>query len=157
VVLEQETQDQYTHNMVEVAVVLVDRVLVVMLNQTPLKVEMVVLVFKFLLHLEIQQQLMIQVLSGILLAVEEDLLHQEQLRTQELLELVEMVVEEGVLIMMQQFLHLFNITLSMDLRIPEEVVEVPLDLLVIPTLECLYLLLLRVVLASFLSHTQLDK
>ena len=143
--------------MVEVAAVLVDRVLVVMLNQTLLKVEMAVLVFKFLLHLEIQQQLMIQVLSGILLAVEEELLHQEQLRTQELLELVEMVVEEGVLIMMQEFLHLSNITLSMDLRIPEEVVEAPLDLLVIPTLECLCLLLLRVVPVLFSSLIQPDK
>ena len=88
---------------------------------------------------------------------EEELLHQEQLRTQELLELVEMVVEEGVLIMMQEFLHLSNITLSMDLRIPEEVVEAPLDLLVIPTLECLCLLLLRVVPVLFSSLIQPDK
>ena len=73
-------------------------------------------------------------ISG-LLVVAVDLLLQEQLRIQELLELVVLVVEEMVLIMMHQSVHLSNIMLLMDLLTREEVVEVPLGVLIIPTLE----------------------
>tara|TARA_Y100000004_G_scaffold125076_1_gene140683 strand:+ start:1130 stop:1501 length:372 start_codon:yes stop_codon:yes gene_type:complete len=117
------------------AVVLVVLVVMVMLNLILPKEEMVELGFKSQLHSEIQQLILIQTLSGILLVVAVDVLLQDQLRIQELLELVEMVVEEGVLIMMHQSVHLSNIMLLMDLLTREEVVEVPLGVLIIPTLE----------------------
>ena len=106
--------DPSIRNMVVAAVVLVVPVMTVMLNPTPLMVEMVELVLKSQPHSEIQQLFLIQIqaLSGILLVVAVDLHLQVTLVMKQLLVMVVKVVVVKVHLLMVLYLHPHKLLLS---------------------------------------------